>query len=87
MGLDALETKPGALRRAGMTPELREALRRSGLLRFDDRRERVAFPHLTFQEFHLARAWLDRRFAEVLKERWADPRYEEALALLIGVGA
>ncbi len=87
MGLKALETKPEALCRAGMTPELREALRRSGLLRFDDRRERVGFPHLTFQEYHLARAWLERPFAAVLEEHWADPRHEEALALLIALHA
>ena len=44
MGLDTLEARPEALRRAGAASELREALRRSGLLHFDDRRGRIACP-------------------------------------------
>jgi hypothetical protein len=87
VGLNALEAKPETLRAAGTTPELREAVRRTGLLRFDDRRGRVAFPHVTFQEFHLARYLLARPFSEVLEEYWADVRYEETLALLIALRA
>ena len=78
---------PEALRRAGMSSELREAMHRSGLLHFDNRRGRVSFPHLTFQEFHLARALLGRPFGKVLRERWTDPRNEETLALLIALHA
>jgi hypothetical protein len=66
---------------------LRDALRQSGLLTFDDRRDRVAFPHLTFQEYHLARAFLTRPFGDVLNEHWSDARYEETLALLIALHA
>ena len=84
MGLDP-EARPEALRRAGAAPELREALRRTGLLHFDDRRGRIGFPHLTFQEFHLARALLERPFGDVLRSHWTDPRYEETLALLIAL--
>ena len=87
MGLDTLEARPEALRRAGAASELREALRRSGLLHFDDRRGRIACPHLTFQEFHLARALLERPFGDVLRDHWTDPRYEETLALLIALHA
>ena len=85
--LNALEARLETLRTAGTTLELREALRRSGLLRFDDRRGRVAFPHLTFQEFHLARYLLARPFEEALEEHWTDVRYEETLALLIALHA
>ena len=87
MGLDTLEARPEALRRAGAASELREALRRSGLLHFDHRRGRISFPHLTFQEFHLARALLERPFGDVLRNHWADSRYEETLALLISLHA
>lgn len=85
MGVARVEAEESALRRAGITALLREALRISGLLTFDERRERVSFPHLTFQEFHLARAWLARPLREVLEAHWADPRAEEALGLLLAL--
>ena len=85
MGLEAGEAPQAALASVGSTPVLDEALRRSGLLRFDDRRYRIAFPHLTFQEYHLARAWLERPFREALEAHWAEPRHEEALALLVAL--
>ncbi len=87
LGLNALETRQEALRETAVGRELREALRLSGLLRFDDRHGRIGFPHLTFQEFHLARALVPRPFADVLDDHWSDARYEETLALLIALHA
>ena len=66
---------------------LRKALRTSGLLRFDDRSERAEFLHLTFQEYFLARKLKEKPIGVTLKERWADPRYEETLALLLALAA
>ncbi len=86
MGL-ATETPKRALHQTGARPDLREALRRSGLLTFDDRRDRVGFPHPTFQEYHLARAFLPRPFRDVLNDYWSDARYEETLALLVALHA
>jgi hypothetical protein len=85
MGVATIEAEESALGNAGITGPLREALRISGLLTFDERRERVLFPHLTFQEFHLARAWLARPLREVLDAYWADPRAEEVLGLLLAL--
>jgi hypothetical protein len=64
---------------------LRAALRTSGLLRFDARSERAEFLHLTFQEYYLARKLKEKSVGATLKERWADPRYEETLALLLAL--
>lgn len=85
MGLVTLEADATTLKAAGIVGELREALRRTGLLRFDARRQRAAFPHLTFQEYFLARAWLAEPFADVLDAHWADARCEEALGLLLAL--
>jgi hypothetical protein len=85
MGVATIEAEESALGNAGITGSLREALRISGLLTFDARRERVLFPHLTFQEFHLARAWLARPLRKVLDAHWADPRAEEVLGLLLAL--
>jgi hypothetical protein len=85
MGVATIEAEKSALRNAGISGPLREALRISGLLTFDARRERVLFPHLTFQEFHLARAWLARPLRKVLDAHWADPRAEEVLGLLLAL--
>jgi hypothetical protein len=85
MGVATIEAEESALGTAGITGPLREALRISGLLTFDEWRERVLFPHLTFQEFHLARAWLARPLREVLDAHWADPRAEEVLGLLLAL--
>ena len=60
-----------------------EAIRASGLLRIA--REKVEFLHLTLQEYYLARHLARRAFADVLEDLWDKPRYEETLALLIGV--
>ncbi len=84
-GVARIEADETALVQAAITGPLREALRVSGLLTFDERRERVAFPHLTFQEFHLARAWLGRPLRDVLDAHWADLRAEEALGLLLAL--
>lgn len=85
MGVARIEADESALRQVAIAGPLREALRISGLLSFDERRERVSFPHLTFQEFHLARAWLARPLREMLDAHWADPRAEEAVALLLAL--
>jgi hypothetical protein len=85
MGVATIEAEESALGDAGITGPLLEALRISGLLTFDEWRERVLFPHLTFQEFHLARAWLARPLREVLDAHWADPRAEEVLGLLLAL--
>jgi hypothetical protein len=75
------------LSKLGATPVIQDALRRSGLLRFDDARQQLAFPHLTFQEYHHARALLSRPFADVLAEHWVDFHHEEVLALLVALHA
>jgi hypothetical protein len=85
IGVDALEANSGTLLRAGVVGDLREALRQSDLLHFDDERLCASFPHLTFQEFHLARFWLAHDLTQVLEANWADPRCEEALALLVAL--
>jgi hypothetical protein len=85
MGLDAIEIARASLAETGATPALEEALRRSGLLRFEDRKGRVSFPHLTFQEYHLARVWRNQSLPGVLQSHWSDPRNEEALGLLLGL--
>ena len=85
MSLDVLDAPRDLLQRAGVSGKLRAELRRSGLLQFDDVRLCAGFPHLTFQEYYLARSWLDQEFATVLQKYWADPRYEEVLGLLIGL--
>ena len=89
MGLDRIEAQGAMflLDEANVAVPLRVDLVRSGLLRHDEARDRLAFPHLIFQEYYLARSLLARPFAEVLAERWADPRYEEVLALLAALHA
>jgi hypothetical protein len=87
MGLAATEAPKGALHQTGARPDLREALRQSGLLTFNDRWNQVGFRHLTFQEYHLARAFLPRPFRDVLNDYWSDARYEETLALLVALHA
>ena len=83
----ATEAPKRVLYQTGARPELRDALRRSGLLTFDDRRDRISFPHLTFQEYHLAGAFSLRQLRGVLNDHWSDARYEETLALLIALHA
>jgi hypothetical protein len=85
MGLSTLEADRDQLKLAGITGDMKDKLRQSELLHFDDRRRSAVFPHLTFQEFHLARSWLGRDFAGVLNMHWDDPQYEEALALLVAL--
>ena len=85
VGLEKLQVSSEVLNTAGIFGSLKEALKISGLLQFDDRRGNANFPHLTFQEYHLARSWEGRTFAEVLDEYWARPRYEEALALMLAM--
>jgi Leucine rich repeat variant len=89
MGVEKIEVRgaQALLDRVGVAAPLRRDLVRSGLLRLDEARDRLAFPHLTFQEFHLARSLRARPFAKVLAERWADARYEEVLALLMALHA
>lgn len=78
-----------ALKRAeeAKPADLRGALVTSGLLRLDRKRSTASFLHLTFQEYYLARALADDPFAEVLREHWASPRYEETLGLLLAMTA
>jgi hypothetical protein len=85
MGVSRIEAEESVLKEIGISGPLRDALRISGLLTFDDQRERVSFPHLTFQEFHFARSWLSLPLRQVLVEHWADPRAEEALGLLLSL--
>lgn len=49
----------------------------------------MAFQHLTFQEFALASRLLaeGRTFRELLDELWMSPRYEETLAMALGIAA
>lgn len=70
---------------AGIGDEVRKALRRAGLLKFDDAREQVEFPHLSFQEFHLARSLMKCPLDRILEEYWAYARYEETLALRLAL--
>src|SRR4051794_27827725 len=51
----------------------------------EEHREAVRFFHLTFQEFHLARTLMDGEFRLALQRYWQDPRYEEALGLLLSL--
>ena len=83
MGIGTLVATPAVMARAGVIGELREALRQSGLLQFDDRRQCASFPHLTFQEYHLARTLGQMGLRQALEEHWGDARYEETLALLV----
>ncbi|TWB33099.1 NACHT domain-containing protein [Nitrospirillum pindoramense] len=63
--------------------EIMERLRASGLLVVDDRRERVSFLHLTFQEYYLAETLAQKGALAAVRDRWQDPRYREVLALLL----
>jgi len=72
----ALKPIPEAQREA-----VRDALFAAGLLRSTD--ERVEFAHLTFQEFFFAQHLATEPFAAVLDRHWAEPRFEETLALLL----
>jgi len=83
-GLEHLDAALGSVAPEQQAPVC-EALRTSGLLRFDDRNERAEFLHLTFQEYYLARKLKEKPIAATLRERWADPRYEETLALLLAL--
>ena len=85
MGVRSWQASYDLLSSVGITDDLRQALRETGLLEFDDVRLRAVFPHQLFQEFHLARSWLTKDFREVLEKHWADARYEEALALLVAL--
>ena len=85
MRLDKFEASLDLLNQANVTGELRKALRQSGLLQFNDRRLSAVFPHLSFQEFHLARSWQAQDFAEMLDKHWADTRYHEVLGLLVAL--
>ncbi len=65
-----------------------EAFRASGILSLNDEIGRVGFAHLAFQEYALARHWLETLgFTEALDRYWADLRAEEALGLMIGIAA
>lgn len=86
LGLEAVQLhREEALDACEDWSKLYEPLKRSGLLRFTG--ERIEFPHLTFQEFFLARAWLREEggFAEVLDRHWAEPRAEETLAIAASI--
>lgn len=72
----------GAIVRAGI---LQRTMATSGSARYE-------FVHLTFQEYYLARAWLAEPgalgegaspFGRALARHFADPRYDEALALAL----
>ncbi|WP_049974352.1 NACHT domain-containing NTPase [Azospirillum sp. B4] len=62
---------------------LMERLKASGLLVVDDGRERVSFLHLTLQEYYLSVSLVDTAARAAMERHWADPRYEEVLALVL----
>ncbi len=66
---------------------LYDALRSSGILTIDRDRACFAFIHLTFQEYHLARALQATGSAAALKLHWREASYEETLALLLAMEA
>jgi tetratricopeptide (TPR) repeat protein len=82
---DMIKAPYDLLTRVGVAGGLRVALRSSGLLQFDERRLCAYFPHLTFQEFYLARSWQGKSFGSILEKHWSDARYEEALGLLVAL--
>ncbi len=65
--------------------ELRYGLRKSGLLRVDERSGEYEFVHLTFHEYYLARFLAKESLKSVLQKHWNNPRYEETLGLLISI--
>jgi len=68
-----------------ITKNLERGLRRSGLIRVDDRTRTFEFIHLTFQEYYLALSLAKGHLREILEKHWSDARYEETLALIISL--
>ena len=85
MGLNNIDAPLACLSQAGATPVLEEALRQSGLLRFEDQLGRFGFLHLTFHEYYLARSWLAKDLLDAMHSLWADPHHEETLGLLLAL--
>ena len=71
----------------GIDSEVDKAIQLSGILRLNTHAESVEFLHLTFQEYHLAKYWINsnKKLSELLDTYWEQPRYEEALALYIAI--
>jgi hypothetical protein len=87
MKLDRIEAPLALLVEACANDQpLYDALRSSGILTIDRDRACFAFIHLTFQEYHLARA-LRATAGAALQLHWREASYEETLALLLGMEA
>ena len=88
MKLDRIEaTLTDLLETCGNDGALYDALRSSGILTIDRDRACFSFLHLTFQEYHLARALRVTGIAAALERHWREASYEESLALLLAMEA
>jgi hypothetical protein len=82
MKLDRIEAPLPLLMQACANDQLLyDALRSSGILTIDRDRACFAFIHLTFQEYHLARALRATGSAAALELHWREASYEETLVV------